>query len=111
MVYAAAKAFVTSFSMGLAEELHPYGIAVVTLCPGGTRTNFFEASRYGQRTMPGGLQEPEAVVAAGLKALDRGGGLVVPRLFNKLTTFVQRFIPRSWPPKVAARMFQPPSRG
>jgi len=38
--YAATKAFVTSFSMGLAEEVRPHGIRVVTLCPGGTRTNF-----------------------------------------------------------------------
>src|SRR5213082_3580919 len=44
--YAATKAFVTSFSLGLAEELRAYGIAVVTLCPGGTRTNFFEKSQY-----------------------------------------------------------------
>ena len=35
-LYAASKAFVTSFSMALAEELRPHGIAVVTLCPGGT---------------------------------------------------------------------------
>lgn len=105
-VYSATKAFVTSFSLALAEELRPYGVAVVTLCPGGTRTNFFEAGQYGIREFPGGLQAPEKVVEAGLKALDRDGGLAVPRLLNKLSVFSQRFAPRSLVTKVAARIFR-----
>ncbi len=105
-VYSATKAFVTSFSLGLAEELRPYGVRVVTLCPGGTDTNFFRASQYGKRNFPGGLQPGAEVVAAALQALDRGGGLVVPRLMNKFLLFVQRFIPRTWPPKAGARMFR-----
>jgi uncharacterized protein len=106
-VYGATKAFVTSFSMALAEEVRPYGIRVVTLCPGGTRTNFFVAGDYQRRSLPGGLQSPEEVVAAALRALDRQGGLVVPRFFNKLSVFVQRFIPRAWVARVAARLFRP----
>jgi len=105
--YAATKAFVTSFSLGLAEELRAYGVAVVTLCPGGTRTNIFEASQYGRRDFPGGLQPAEEVVQEALKALDRGGGLVVPRLFNKVGVFVQRFVPRSLVMRVAANLFRP----
>jgi len=105
-VYSASKAFVTSFSMSLAEELRPYGISVVTLCPGGTQTNFFQASHYGTRKLPGGLQEPRQVVAEALKALDRGGGLVVPRLFNKFFLEVQRVVPRSWVPRFSARIFR-----
>jgi short-subunit dehydrogenase len=56
--------------------------------------------------MPGGLQPPEEVVEAGLKALDRGGGLVVPRLLNKSTLFVQRFLPRSWVTRITATLFR-----
>jgi short-subunit dehydrogenase len=109
-VYAATKAFVTSFSMGLAEELRPYGIRVVTLCPGGTRTNFFQASQYGTKNFPGGLEAPEEVIEAALKALERGGGLVVPRLMNKAGVFLQRFVPRSWVAKISAGLFRPESR-
>lgn len=105
--YAATKAFVTSFSMGLAEELRPHGISVVTLCPGGTRTNFFVAGNYGVRNLPGGMQEPEEVVEEALKALENGNGLVIPRLLNKLSVFVQRFIPRQTVAKVAAIAFKP----
>ncbi len=109
--YAATKAFVTSFSMGLAEELKPYGMAVVTLCPGSTRTNFFVAGEYGVRDIPGGMQAPEAVVQAALAALERGGGLVVPRILNKLSIVVQRLVPRELVAKFAAKIFRPPNAG
>ncbi|HEX5413206.1 MAG TPA: SDR family oxidoreductase [Terriglobia bacterium] len=105
--YAATKAFVTSFSMGLAEEVRPHGIRVVTLCPGSTRTNFFEAGNYGVRDMPGGMQDPKEVVEEALRALDHGGGLVVPRLLNKSMLFVQRFCSRETVAKFTARLFRP----
>ncbi len=109
--YSATKAFVTSFSMGLAEELKPYGIRVVTLCPGGTATNFFVAGNYGVRNIPGGMQAPEDVAREALDALDRGGGLVVPRLLNKFSIAVQRLIPRQTVARFAARIFRPPGSG
>lgn len=105
-VYAASKAFVTSFSEGLAEELRPFGIVVVTLCPGGTRTNFFVASQYGRPKLPGGMQDPPEVVAAALRALDRGGGTVVPGLLNKASLLSQRLVPRRVVARIAARIFR-----
>jgi hypothetical protein len=105
-VYAASKAFVTAFSLGLAEELRPYGVRVVTLCPGGTATNFFVAGQYGTVHFPGGLQGPEEVVRAALQALDRSGGLVIPRLLNKFGVFIQRFVPRALVLRATARMFR-----
>ncbi|MGE5325864.1 MAG: SDR family NAD(P)-dependent oxidoreductase [Deltaproteobacteria bacterium] len=106
-IYGATKAFVTSFSMALAEELRPHGIRVVTLCPGGTRTNFFVASDYKKRTLPGGLQAPEEVVEEALRALDRSGGLVIPRFTNKMSIFSQRLVPRRTVARIAARLFGP----
>jgi len=109
--YAASKAFVTSFSMGLAEEVRPYGIRVVTLCPGGTQTNFFVAGEYGVRNIPGGMQAPEEVVETALKTLEHGGGLAVPRIINKLSIIVQRLLPRELVTKFAAKIFRPPTSG
>jgi short-subunit dehydrogenase len=105
-VYGATKAFVTSFSMALAEEVRSSGIRVVTLCPGGTRTNFGVASGYDVTNLPGGSQSSEEVVTAALKALDHGGGLVIPGFKNRAGVFVQRFVPRSWVVKGAARIFK-----
>jgi uncharacterized protein len=108
-IYAATKAFMTSFSMGLAEELRPYGIPVVTLCPGGTRTNFVTVgAQKGRGKFPGGPQSPEDVVRDALDKLD-AGGLVVPKFANKLTVFVQRLMPRSLVPRAVATMSRPRS--
>jgi short-subunit dehydrogenase len=105
-LYAATKAFVTSFSLGLAEEVRLYGISVVTFCPGGTRTNFTVASQFRERKSPLRMQSPEEVVAAALKSLDRGGGLVVPGFMNKVSVAAQRLAPRSLVVKAAARLFR-----
>ena len=106
-VYSATKSFVTNFSEALAAEVRPHGVTVVTLCPGGTKTDFFKAGNYVRHRLPGGLQDPREVVEAGLKALDRGGGLTIPRLLNNLGLFAQRFLPRSLVVKVTAGMFRP----
>ncbi len=106
--YAATKAFMNSFSMGLREELRPYGVAVVTLCPGGTRTKFVNiGAREGRHRFPGGPQPPEEVVLDALDKLQRGGGLVVPRIVNKASIFAQRFLPRETVAKLLARMSKP----
>lgn len=43
-VYAATKAYVTSFSRGLYEEVKKKGIVVTAVCPGPVDTEFFEVS-------------------------------------------------------------------
>ncbi|HET7211997.1 MAG TPA: SDR family NAD(P)-dependent oxidoreductase, partial [Terriglobia bacterium] len=106
--YAATKAFMNSFSMALREELKPYQVAVVTLCPGGTRTHFVNiGASQGKHRFPGGPQPPEEVVEDALKQLQSGGGLVVPRFVNKASIFSQRFLPRETVAKLLARMSKP----
>jgi short-subunit dehydrogenase len=106
-VYAATKAYVTSFSMGLAEEVSGYGVRVMALCPGATATNFFEAGEFDKVNLPGGLQSPEEVVEIGLRAFDRGRSLVVTRFLNRLMVFVQRLAPRRLVAQQAGDMFRP----
>ena len=43
-VYYASKAFVTSFSQALAEELKGTGVTVTALCPGPVATEFFDTA-------------------------------------------------------------------
>lgn len=54
--YAASKSFVLSFSEAAAEELRHTPVRVITICPGGTDTNFQAASGVkrvdGERLMP-----------------------------------------------------------
>ncbi len=105
--YAATKAFVTNFSLGLAEELRPHRIAVVTLAPGGTKTHFVEIGERSRAKFPGKPQSPEEVVRLALGKLDSGGGLVVPRRSNRGLLFAQRLLPRTLVPRLIARGSRP----
>ena len=106
-VYAATKAYVTSFSMGLAEEVSRYGVRVLVLCPGGTATGFFDASQLSKREFTGGLQSPEEVVKVGLRALDEGRSFVITRFLDRLMDLAERLSPRRFVARQAAAMFRP----
>jgi short-subunit dehydrogenase len=108
-VYAATKAYLTSFSMGLAEEVRQYGVKVLALCPGGTATNFWDAGQFSKIDLPGGLQSPEEVVEVGLRAFDRGRSLAVTRFINRLMIFALRLAPRRLAAQQAGNMFRPKS--
>ena len=105
-VYAATKAFVTSFSMALAEEVRAHGITVVTLCPGPTRTKTSTEDDSRSR-FPGGLQPAKDLVEEALRQIDRQGGLVVPRVINKLMAFSNRLMPLQVSAKIVARATRP----
>lgn len=106
-VYAATKAYVTSFSMALAEETAPYGVKVLALCPGGTATEFFTAGQFATISFPGGLQSPEKVVEVGLRAFGRGRSLTATRFINRLMIFAQRLAPRRLVAQQAGDLFRP----
>lgn len=82
-VYAATKAYVTSFSEALRIELREHGIRVLALCPGPVHTEFGNFARRsdGGREMPGReffYVPKEQVVAEGLAALELGSARVFP---------------------------------
>ena len=106
-VYAATKAYVTSFSMALAEEAARYGVKVLALCPGGTATEFFAAGQFATINFPGGLQPPEEVVEVGLRAFDRGRSVTATRFINRLMIFAQRLAPRRMVAQQAGDLFRP----
>ena len=113
-VYAASKAFVLSFTEGLAEELRGSGVVVQALCPGVTATEFLDVARTEQgmlvRRVP--AMTAEAVVAASLEALERGAVRVVAGWPNRVLAFaVQRLAPRGLARRVAAALYRPPPAG
>ncbi|RAQ94426.1 SDR family NAD(P)-dependent oxidoreductase [Thermogemmatispora tikiterensis] len=100
-VYAATKAFVLSFSQALWTEYRRQGLRVLAVCPGPVATNFFAVIGTSQEDMPGGILSPEQVVAASLRALERGRSQVVPGLLNKLMAFSTHLVPRTLGARVA----------
>ena len=78
VTYSAAKAFLRVLSDGMAAELAGTGVKVQALCPGFTRTEFHDRMRAGREGIPGwAWLSSDAVVDASLRALDRGGPVVV----------------------------------
>jgi short-subunit dehydrogenase len=103
-VYAATKAFVTSFSLALAEEVRGQGIHVVTLCPGPTRAPSHTDADFRSKVPP---QPAEEVVEAALRQSEQHGGLVIPRLSNRAMAVGARVIPLQLGAKLAGRAMRP----
>lgn len=98
--YAAAKAFVLSYSQALRGELRGTGVTVTALCPGPVRTEFAERAGFdpaeAEAALPWPLWVPvERVAEAGIEALEQGRATVVPGVANRLVAVGGRLAPRS----------------
>ncbi len=103
--YSATKAFLTTFSLALEQELRASSVTVVTVCPGRLLKNQSGDSEQQFRGKWAGIyQSPEEVVEEALRVLASGGGLTVPGSLNKFSVFVQRLIPRKLIPRMVAKM-------
>jgi uncharacterized protein len=96
-IYAATKAFVTSFSEALRAELRGTGVSVCALCPGPVHTEFQEVAKR-----PDGQPERgpefvhvslEQVVRDALTGLEADRPLVIPGLPMKIGMFLVRITP------------------
>ncbi|MFM8496356.1 MAG: SDR family NAD(P)-dependent oxidoreductase [Planctomycetia bacterium] len=94
-VYAASKAYVLHFSEALWAELRPHGVMVMTLCPGTTRTDFFERSGVPGWAERNRAQDVTAVARAGLKAFDAGRHYVVSGWKNYFVSLAARWATRA----------------
>ena len=107
-VYGATKAFVVSFSEALHEEVAARGVRVVALCPGPTRTEFFEASGMTDGLLVRGPQRSAAqVITSALSALERNQAVVIDGLPNAVLAGVSRALPRRLVRKAVARALGP----
>lgn len=93
--YAATKAFVSSFSEAIAEENRPFGIQILALCPGPTKTNFFEASKIKYPVQIKGQQTVDEVVGTAMDAVQAGRTKVVSGWANYIGSILGTFVPTS----------------
>lgn len=101
--YAATKAFVTSFSEAIAEENRPYGITVLALCPGSTKTNFHAAAKMDRILNVKGQQTSAEVVETALRAVKAGRTRVVSGLVNNIVSKAVMFVPNVLITRVMAK--------
>lgn len=111
-VYSATKAFVLHFSEALWGEYRDRGIEVLAVCPGPTKTNFFEIAGFDPFKSAEDAEKdavsPEYVVREALSALKRGEITVVPGGFsNQVVANVHRFLPRQTIIQAVEKQFRP----
>ena len=97
-VYAATKAYVTSFSESLHEEVRGAGVKVTALCPGLTRTEFQSVSsteHYASAYPSFAWLEADDVARAGLVDVAKGKTLSIPGGLYKGFVATAGFVPRS----------------
>ncbi len=108
--YAASKAFVRSFTEALAEEVRPYCIRVMLLCPGATETGFFDAAKIGSgnKEMIGitETETPEQVVETAMRALRSGKLVAISGRKNAAMARIGHFVPNSVITKTLAKSFR-----
>ncbi|MFM8892461.1 MAG: SDR family NAD(P)-dependent oxidoreductase, partial [Planctomycetia bacterium] len=106
-VYSASKAYVLHFSESLWAELRPHGVTVTTLCPGTTRTEFFDHSGVPGWAEQNRGQDVETVVRTGLKAFDAGRHYVVSGWKNYLLSLAVRLATRATVVQGSMAVFRP----
>ncbi len=97
-VYAATKAYVTSLSESLHEEVRGTGVHVTALCPGLTRPEFQSVRRTDSYTtdFPAMVWMSATEVAeTGLRDVAKGDALSIPGAFNKMLAAASAVSPRT----------------
>ncbi len=102
--YYATKAYVLSFSVALREELKKDGISVSVLCPGPTKTEFFDVANRKEPnpTVNLVMMDSQPVVQASID--NTHNAIVVPGMSNKLMVLLLKLVPRVQAAKIVARI-------
>ena len=95
--YYATKAFVLNFSEGLFEEFKNKNIFVSVLCPGATKTEFFERAKIDNAVIAKSpfMMSAEDVAKFTYRELMKNRPIIIPGIMNKIGAFSTRLFPRS----------------
>ena len=105
--YAASKAYVLHFSEALWAEARDHGVTVLALCPGTTKTEFFDIAGATGWLKKQSAQTPEQVVKAALRGLEKRRQYVVPGMKNYILSLLVRLAPRRTCVLESRKFFRP----
>lgn len=93
--YSAIKAWVTSYTEGLATELAGSGVTATVVCPGFVHTEFHERASINMSKLPDiGWVDADEVVATCLRDVARGRVVSIPTRRYRAVTVLARHAPR-----------------
>ncbi|HEY6811223.1 MAG TPA: SDR family NAD(P)-dependent oxidoreductase [Propionibacteriaceae bacterium] len=103
--YSAIKAWVTTYTEGLANELHGTGVKVTALCPGWVRTEFHERAKINVRSIPDLLWlDADRLVADCLEDAASGKVISIPSKRYKMLITICEHLPHRVLRVVSRRM-------
>ena len=105
-IYAATKAFVTSFTLSLYEEYREKNIRILGVCPGYTKTNFNKRAHMSSKPIAGYLMSSQEVVDETLKAYQKGKFIIVNGRINRFVKLFTSLIPKRWSLKMASSIIK-----
>lgn len=109
--YSAAKAWVTTFTEGLSNELAGTGVTATALCPGFTHTEFHERAGIRMDGMPAFMWlDARRLVASALADVEKGRVVSVPGAQYKAIVGALKVLPRSLVRNRARTVHRPRSR-
>ncbi len=93
--YSAHKAWVRTFTEGLASRLEGTGVTVTAVCPGLVHTEFHERSNVDSTQWPNfAFSSPTTVARAAIDGVRRGTVIVTPTLRYRTAAAILRLAPR-----------------
>ena len=98
-VYGATKAFVLNYAIGLKKELKHKSIDVYALCPGWTKTNFFDVARTNPNSVYtfGVWFTADDIVNYAIKKINSSKKVIlIPSLYNKAQCTLTKFVSRNF---------------
>lgn len=104
-VYPASKAFISSFFLGLKEELATTGLSVSVVYPGPIMTNSHTSRRIisqGRKGKMGLLPTPE-IARIAMKGTLAGCPVIIPGLMNKINHALMQLLPLSLKMRIVSR--------
>lgn len=94
--YTASKVYVLSFGESLWQELRGTGVSCTVVCPGMTKTNFFDVAGHHENSLYKrmSMMRSRDVARIGIQAALKRKNSVVTGFFNKVQVFAGHFMPR-----------------
>lgn len=95
-VYAASKAFVNQFSQAFNIEMEPYGIHVLSMCPGMVATHFQERAGAIKANEEIGIMTPKFVAEEVWRQIISKKPVKIIDWKYRVLTYVSKLIPTKW---------------